>query len=156
MVGHTHQYNSSLRVARSLLDKGEIGRLTMIVDTIYAYYNWEKRAPWFLDSAKSGGGRLDEYRAASDRSSSVPVQKQTRSGERLRSEKPRRHGCGKRPFSSDPVRKRSYRHLGALPGICSENRRSLHPAYRNQRHDGSIALGQRSTCSGQSEPGNSL
>jgi predicted dehydrogenase len=58
MVGHTHQYYSSLRTARELLDKGEIGRLTMIVDTINAYYNWEKRIPWFLDPAKSGGGPL--------------------------------------------------------------------------------------------------
>jgi predicted dehydrogenase len=58
MVGHTHQYYSPLRTARDLLDKGEIGRLTMIVDTIYAYYNWENRAPWFLDPAKSGGGPL--------------------------------------------------------------------------------------------------
>ncbi|MFA5864079.1 MAG: Gfo/Idh/MocA family oxidoreductase [Phycisphaerae bacterium] len=58
LVGHTHQYNASLRIARTLLDNGEIGRLTMIIDTIYAYYNWEKRAPWLLDPVKGGGGPL--------------------------------------------------------------------------------------------------
>src|SRR3989339_252954 len=58
MVGQTHQYFSSIRKARELLAQGKIGKLKMIVDTIYAYYNWEKRKPWFLDPIQGGGGPL--------------------------------------------------------------------------------------------------
>ncbi len=58
VVGQTHQYYSSLIMAKKLLQEGKIGQLTMIVDTVYGYYGWEKRAPWFLDPAKGGGGPL--------------------------------------------------------------------------------------------------
>ncbi len=58
MVGQTHQYLPSLRKARHLLDKGTIGRLNMIADTIISYYGWENRKPWHLDPAKGGGGPL--------------------------------------------------------------------------------------------------
>ena len=58
MVGQTHQYYAALIMAKRLLQEGRIGKLTMIVDTIYGYYNWENRIPWFLDPAKGGGGPL--------------------------------------------------------------------------------------------------
>jgi predicted dehydrogenase len=58
LVGQTHQYYSALIKAKSLLQEGKIGSLTMIVDTVFGYYNWEKRTPWFLDPVKGGGGPL--------------------------------------------------------------------------------------------------
>jgi predicted dehydrogenase len=58
VVGQTHQYYTALQEAKRLLQEGAIGQLTMIIDTVYGYYNWEKRLPWFLDPAKGGGGPL--------------------------------------------------------------------------------------------------
>lgn len=58
LVGHTHQYFPSLKTARRLLAEGAIGQLTMIVDTVFAYYGWERRRPWFLDPVQGGGGPL--------------------------------------------------------------------------------------------------
>ena len=58
LVGQTHQYIPSLKMARRLQTEGKIGRLTLIVDTIFGYYNWEKRPSWFLDPLQGGGGPL--------------------------------------------------------------------------------------------------
>lgn len=58
VVGQTHRHYAALIMAKRLLDEGKIGKLTMIVDTIYGYYNWEKRTSWFLDPVKCGGGPL--------------------------------------------------------------------------------------------------
>lgn len=57
-VGHTHQYRTTCRKARELIRSGAIGDPRIITTEIVAYYNWEKRNPWFLDPAKAGGGAL--------------------------------------------------------------------------------------------------
>jgi len=56
MVGHTHQYSPPLMKAKELIQSGVIGELKFISDNIYAYYNWEKRAPWFLNREQAGAG----------------------------------------------------------------------------------------------------
>ncbi len=57
-VGQTHQYRTTCRKARELISSGAIGEPRIITTEIVAYYNWEKRKPWFLDPAKAGGGAL--------------------------------------------------------------------------------------------------
>ncbi len=57
-VGHTHQYKSSTRKAKELIEQGMIGKPSIIVSEVIAYYKWENRKPWFLDPAISGGGPL--------------------------------------------------------------------------------------------------
>jgi predicted dehydrogenase len=55
-VGQTHQYRENFKLAKKMIADGKIGDVQMIYDEIWAYYNWEKRKPWFLDPAVSGGG----------------------------------------------------------------------------------------------------
>jgi predicted dehydrogenase len=57
-VGHSHQYQACFRKARETIDKGVIGEVRMIMDEISAYYNFEKRASWWLDAKQAGGGPL--------------------------------------------------------------------------------------------------
>ena len=57
-VGQTHQYRSVLMKAKELIQNGDIGEPKAVFTEIIAYYDWEKRKPWFLDPKMAGRGVL--------------------------------------------------------------------------------------------------
>ncbi|UKS28720.1 Gfo/Idh/MocA family oxidoreductase [Paenibacillus sp. HWE-109] len=58
LVGHTQHYIAENRVAKSILQSGELGSLVMINDVRHTNYFHESRPQWFLEKEKSGGGIL--------------------------------------------------------------------------------------------------
>jgi phthalate 4,5-cis-dihydrodiol dehydrogenase len=55
IVGHTHAYDPAIRVMRSLIASGELGRLGMIASWNYTDYLYRPRRPEELDTAQGGG-----------------------------------------------------------------------------------------------------
>jgi phthalate 4,5-cis-dihydrodiol dehydrogenase len=55
IVGHTHAYDPAIRVMRSLIASGELGRLAMIASWNYTDYLYRPRRPEELDTAQGGG-----------------------------------------------------------------------------------------------------
>ncbi|GAA0134289.1 Gfo/Idh/MocA family oxidoreductase [Paenibacillus sp. YSY-4.3] len=58
MVGHTQHYWPANLLAKTLIERGELGKLIAIQDTRHLYYFNENRPAWFLEKAKAGGGIL--------------------------------------------------------------------------------------------------
>ncbi|MHA6484185.1 Gfo/Idh/MocA family protein [Paenibacillus sp. strain BS8-2] len=58
MVGHTQHYSPENRLAKKLLQSGELGTLVMINDRRHLPYNKPQRPDWFFEKAKAGGGIL--------------------------------------------------------------------------------------------------
>jgi phthalate 4,5-cis-dihydrodiol dehydrogenase len=58
MVGHTQHYSPENRLAKHLLQSGELGRLVMINDRRHLPYDKPQRPDWFFERAKAGGGIL--------------------------------------------------------------------------------------------------
>lgn len=58
MVGHTQHYSPENRLAKQLLQSGELGRLVMINDRRHLPYDKPQRPDWFFERAKAGGGIL--------------------------------------------------------------------------------------------------
>jgi phthalate 4,5-cis-dihydrodiol dehydrogenase len=55
IVGHTHAYDPAIRLMRSLIASGELGRLGMIASWNYTNYLYRPRRPEELDTARGGG-----------------------------------------------------------------------------------------------------
>jgi hypothetical protein len=55
IIGHTHAYDPAIRVMRSLIASGELGRLGMIASWNYTNYLYRPRRPEELDTARGGG-----------------------------------------------------------------------------------------------------
>jgi phthalate 4,5-cis-dihydrodiol dehydrogenase len=55
IVGHTHAYDPAIRVMRSLIASGDLGRLAMIASWNYTNYLYRPRRPEELDTAQGGG-----------------------------------------------------------------------------------------------------
>jgi len=55
IIGHTHAYDPAIRVMRSLIASGELGRLGMIASWNYTDYLYRPRRPEELDTARGGG-----------------------------------------------------------------------------------------------------
>jgi phthalate 4,5-cis-dihydrodiol dehydrogenase len=55
LIGHTHAYDPAIRVMRSLIASGELGRLGMIASWNYTNYLYRPRRPEELDTAQGGG-----------------------------------------------------------------------------------------------------
>jgi phthalate 4,5-cis-dihydrodiol dehydrogenase len=55
VIGHTHAYDPAIRVIRSLIASGELGRLGMIASWNYTNYLYRPRRPEELDTAQGGG-----------------------------------------------------------------------------------------------------
>jgi phthalate 4,5-cis-dihydrodiol dehydrogenase len=55
IVGHTHAFDPTIRAIRELFDRGELGRLGMILNFNYTDFLWRPRRPEELDTAKGGG-----------------------------------------------------------------------------------------------------
>jgi len=55
IIGHTHAYDPAIRVMRSLIVSGELGRLGMIASWNYTNYLYRPRRPEELDTAQGGG-----------------------------------------------------------------------------------------------------
>jgi phthalate 4,5-cis-dihydrodiol dehydrogenase len=55
IVGHTHAFDSAVRVMRDLIAAGELGRLGMIATWNYTNFLYRPRRPEELDTARGGG-----------------------------------------------------------------------------------------------------
>jgi phthalate 4,5-cis-dihydrodiol dehydrogenase len=55
IIGHTHAYDPAVRLMRSLIASGELGRLGMIASWNYTNYLYRPRRPEELDTAQGGG-----------------------------------------------------------------------------------------------------
>ncbi|WP_168121512.1 Gfo/Idh/MocA family oxidoreductase [Paenibacillus sp. HB172176] len=58
LIGHTQHYMAENRLAKQILDSGELGELVMIHDVRHANYFQQSRPEWFLTKEMSGGGIL--------------------------------------------------------------------------------------------------
>ncbi len=54
-IGHVQKYFSAAKDVRSIIEGGNLGRLTMITESRCKDY-LKKRAPWFLNKRTAGGG----------------------------------------------------------------------------------------------------
>jgi phthalate 4,5-cis-dihydrodiol dehydrogenase len=55
IIGHTHAYDPAVRLMRSLIASGELGRLGMIASWNYTNYLYRPRRPEELDTTQGGG-----------------------------------------------------------------------------------------------------
>lgn len=58
LVGHTQHYIAENIQAKSIIQRGELGKLVMIHDARHTNYFQASRPQWFLEREKSGGGIL--------------------------------------------------------------------------------------------------
>lgn len=54
-IAHTERFIEATRVAKALLDSGEIGTPVMATDVWYQPFRRETRQPWMLDRSRGGG-----------------------------------------------------------------------------------------------------
>jgi phthalate 4,5-cis-dihydrodiol dehydrogenase len=55
VIGHTHAFDPAIRVMRTIIASGELGRLGMIASWNYTNYLYRPRRPEELDTAQGGG-----------------------------------------------------------------------------------------------------
>jgi phthalate 4,5-cis-dihydrodiol dehydrogenase len=55
IVGHTHAFDPAVRLMRSIIARGELGRLGMILSFNYSNFLYRPRRPEELDTAQGGG-----------------------------------------------------------------------------------------------------
>jgi phthalate 4,5-cis-dihydrodiol dehydrogenase len=55
VVGHTHGFDPTIKLMRSVIDSGELGRLRMITNVNYTDFLYRPRRPEELDSSLGGG-----------------------------------------------------------------------------------------------------
>ncbi|MCY9697089.1 Gfo/Idh/MocA family protein [Paenibacillus alginolyticus] len=65
MVGLTQHYFRENKMAKQIIERGDLGKLIMINDTRHQHYFMDTRPDWFLSKEKAGGGIITNLGAHS-------------------------------------------------------------------------------------------